>query len=41
MIQNIVVKLAGQRASVDKLLRIDACGRTACDVANIVGAGAA
>ena len=36
-----MVEFAGQRARIDQLLRIDAGGRAAGDVADIVGAGAA
>ena len=41
MMANVVVHFAAQRAGVDELLRIDAGGRRAGDVADVVGPGAA
>ena len=41
MVQNVVVEPAGQRTGVDQLLRIDAGGGAAGQVADIVGPGAA
>ena len=41
VIEDVVMQLARQRPRIDQLLRIDAGGRAAGDVADIVGAGAA
>ena len=41
MVQNVVVQLAGERPRVDQLLRVDAGGGAAGDVADVVGARAA
>ena len=41
LVENVEVPFARERAGVDQLLRIDAGGRRAGDIADIVGAGAA
>src|SRR5581483_8731100 len=41
VIENVKVPFAGKGTRIDQLLRIDAGGRRAGDVADVVGAGAA
>jgi hypothetical protein len=41
VVQDVMVEFAGERPRVDQLLRIDAGGRAARQIANVVGPGAA